>query len=1418
MIRVIFNVRYDHKDMEFHLKWDWPWSSQQRSRATDTIISIINSFQTTYDHVSIISSSSRKKIHLTKAELQSGCKLGFDSFADTCCAGRHARVESFLEGRTVTAKSFSDKVPTLKNLPIANVLYAYDTDDGQTFILRVNNSIYLGDDMEDSLLCPNQCRDIGIEIDTRPKRYCDDITCEKMFCPDIDKSFPIRHHGPLPFIPVRFPTSEEVLNCDIIELTSESEWMPYESNISSVRTGNISARSQADICYISQVLMGDNLDELFSADRLLFEDDDNEFRSIGAIATRRKDKVTPEDLSELLGIGLKTAKRTLAATTHQCIRTVGNLTRRFRTDKAHMRYKKLSTREGMFYVDTLFSKVISIRGFKCGNLYTTTLGFKKFFPMESKSGQEATATLQSLIELVGIPPAIHSDGAKEFIKGEFHKRCRKYTIQQTSTEPNSPWQNRAEGGIRELKKFAGKVMTKHDVPIRLWCFAYEYSAEVLSLLASGQYQLQHRTPYESVMNYTPDISEYVNFHFYQWCYYWDELDKEKKLARWLGVAHLVGQSMCYWILTGKGTYLSRSTVIPIPQEDMESDSLKERMKTYTASVHDVIGNHSKAIVRGETMNDSDIYHDAFFDQDDDGITYPWDKDLEDIPLSEETEASLQDLDEYINTNVILPGRDGVEVLCKVKGRKRDSNGSLVGIYNQNPILDTRVFNVEHPDGSVDEYATNVIAESLLSNVDDDGFDLGLVDEIIDHRRGEMALSTSEGFVQSGTTSKPVITTKGWDIKVKWTDGSSDWLTLSEVKNGNPLQLAEYAIAQKIHKEPAFNWWVTKVLRKRDRIINKVTSRIRKGTMKFGVEIPTDVNQAMSLDRDNGNTFWMDAIKKEYENVKIAFKKLDDDKQVPPGFTEITCHLVFEVKFDLRRKARYVAGGHLTDVPPAMTYSSVVSRESIRIGFLIAALNGLDVLAADIQNAYLNAPTQEKVWFRAGPEWGEHEGKPIQVVRALYGLKSSGQAWRTHFSQTLEAMGFKSSLADPDVWMKAATKPNGEEYYAYIMVYVDDLLCIGLNPQQYMDRVSESFKLKAGSVGPPKVYLGANCQQNPSRTPDVNCWGMSAEQYVRDAVKTVKTKLKKEGFEFNKKLSDPKYRPRQPFSNVNYRPELDVTEACNDSQVSYYYNLIGVLRWMIELGRIDIYYEVSVLSQQLAYPREGHLTQVFHIFKYLDTHKENMLNFDPTYLSLPEPLDPAHNTQCKVEAMKKFYPDAGEAIPDNAPRPRGKEVQINTFVDADHAGNKVTRRSHTGILIFLNMAPIYWMSKRQNCVETSTYSSEFVALKIAAEKIIALRYKLRMFGIPIDGPANVFCDNEAVYKNSSIAESTLKKKHNSVAFHKVRECTAASILIVHKEETGSNLADLFTKSLAADRRVYLIQRIMTDDKVKDIALK
>ena len=116
-------------------------------------------------------------------------------------------------------------------------------------------------------------------------------------------------------------------------------------------------------------------------------------------------------------------------------------------------------------------------------------------------------------------------------------------------------------------------------------------------------------------------------------------------------------------------------------------------------------------------------------------------------------------------------------------------------------------------------------------------------------------------------------------------------------------------------------------------------------------------------------------------------------------------MVFDIKIDFTRKARLVAGGHLTQVPSHLTYSSVVSRESVRIMFLIAALNDLQVLSADIGNAYLNAPNREKVYAITGKEFGSRAGEVVIIVRALYGLKSAGAAWRSHLANSLQAIGY-----------------------------------------------------------------------------------------------------------------------------------------------------------------------------------------------------------------------------------------------------------------------------------------------------------------------------------------------------------------------------------------------------------------------------
>jgi hypothetical protein len=148
------------------------------------------------------------------------------------------------------------------------------------------------------------------------------------------------------------------------------------------------------------------------------------------------------------------------------------------------------------------------------------------------------------------------------------------------------------------------------------------------------------------------------------------------------------------------------------------------------------------------------------------------------------------------------------------------------------------------------------------------------------------------------------------------------------------------------------------------------------THKYGIEVPKSVKHALEIDQKNGDNQWWEAIMTEMANVRVAFQVFDGkSNQLQPGYQEIKCHMIFNVKLgeNFRRKARYVAGGHVTDPPSSITYSSVVSRESVCIALLIAALNDLEILSADIQNAYLHAKCREKIWTRAGPEFGSDEG-------------------------------------------------------------------------------------------------------------------------------------------------------------------------------------------------------------------------------------------------------------------------------------------------------------------------------------------------------------------------------------------------------------------------------------------------------------
>lgn len=180
-------------------------------------------------------------------------------------------------------------------------------------------------------------------------------------------------------------------------------------------------------------------------------------------------------------------------------------------------------------------------------------------------------------------------------------------------------------------------------------------------------------------------------------------------------AHQIGQSFCSYLLLDSADHISRSTVIPVPPEDSQSSLTQQQMKEFMLSLNDKIGNHKQPSFNFDQPDG--ICYRLFVDDDpsDDDNVLPYGQEVIDASAKEIDEACLEAMDEHIGAKVIVPGHDNVTpILAEVKHRKRDDNGNPVGTKNDNPILDTRVYQLEFPDGRVDEYSLNLIAENMMA--------------------------------------------------------------------------------------------------------------------------------------------------------------------------------------------------------------------------------------------------------------------------------------------------------------------------------------------------------------------------------------------------------------------------------------------------------------------------------------------------------------------------------------------------------------------------------------------------------------------------------------------------------------------------------------------------------------------------------
>ena len=498
---------------------------------------------------------------------QGRCEM--DSHADTCVAGNNCTVLEFT-GRHATVEAYSPDYPS-KEVPIATVATAYDCpSSGETYVLIINEALYFGDTLSFSLLCPNQLRDNEVHVNERHRTHAPD-SIFGIYIPTTPLHIPFDLDGVIAGFHSRQPTDSELDNiANHVELTSEVEWIPHSFSpslaeeefedsefLSSLRARQVRVlkskirkqqiQTSRECTCASQALaeleFANEVDTMNQTDPIL--------KRIASLYTTTKisairtgdvsSAITPDNVAKRWMIGIEQAKKTLGVTTQKGVRTIPNpAMRRFKTQMAHLRYPRLN---GTFYADIMEPKVKSIDSHKYAHVIGNGRGFTKIYPMERKN--ESIHSLDDFVKKIGVPETLICDNDTT-MEGwsEWRKRIRKYNINPKYTEPHSPFQNKAELDIRELKRMIRRFQDRSKSPKRLWNYLAILCAKIRSFTSGPNPDLNGRCAFEQVLGWTPDISTYVMHEWFEIVGYLDE-NKETKLACWLGQRKTTEEAIQY---------------------------------------------------------------------------------------------------------------------------------------------------------------------------------------------------------------------------------------------------------------------------------------------------------------------------------------------------------------------------------------------------------------------------------------------------------------------------------------------------------------------------------------------------------------------------------------------------------------------------------------------------------------------------------------------------------------------------------------------------------------------------------------------------------------------------------------------------------------------------------------------------------
>ena len=295
---------------------------------------------------------------------------------------------------------------------------------------------------------------------------------------------------------------------------------------------------------------------------------------------------------------------------------------------------------------------------------------------------------------------------------------------------------------------------------------------------------------------------------------------------------------------------------------------------------------------------------------------------------------------------------------------------------------------------------------------------------------------------------------------------------------------------------------------------------------------------------------------------------------------------------------------MTVAPKEETYPGVVDHEYVRLALFLSELNDLEVMAADIGNAYLHAKIREKVYIVAGPEFDpELEGRVVMlIVKSLYGLTTPAARWHEELSQTLRAMGFEPTKADSDLWIK-----DCGTHYEYTCTWVDDVIVSSKNPSALSDEFIIRAKYILKGIGAPRYYLGGDYGRvnstllsNKSKS---TCY-LSAKTYIGNVCSKIESTM-------NVKLKNYQM-PMDP----NYHPEVDDTPLLSSELASKYRMLVGSGLWATTIGRFDVLYAVNTFARYNVMPREGHLEGMLRVLDISKASKKlNLSLISVTFLNM-----------------------------------------------------------------------------------------------------------------------------------------------------------------------------------------------------------